>query len=55
LLCNLRAGLDQLEADLLDATENVDLTWDVVAAIMGIPVTAARHHRAALRARQPSL
>jgi hypothetical protein len=52
LLLNLRGYLDRLEADLLDTIENVGLTWDVIAAIMGIPAAAAQRHHAVLRARR---
>jgi hypothetical protein len=52
LLCNLRVALDRIETDLLDATEDGGLTWDLVAAIMGIPVAAVLHYHAALRARR---
>jgi hypothetical protein len=52
VLCDMRAKLDSLEADLLDAAQQVGLTWDVIAAIIGIPAAEAelRHH--SLRARQ---
>jgi hypothetical protein len=46
VLCDMRAQLDHLEADLLDAAQQVGLTWDVIAAIIGIPAAEAelRHH-----------
>jgi hypothetical protein len=46
VLCDMRAQLDRLEADLLDAAQQVGLTWDVIAAIIGIPAAEAelRHH-----------
>jgi hypothetical protein len=52
VLCDLRLHLDGLEAGLLDAALQVDLGWDVVAAIIGIPADEAQHRRRALRARQ---
>ena len=54
VLCALRAHLDRLEADLLDAAQRVDLGWDVVAAIMGIPADEARRRHHGLRGRQVS-
>lgn len=46
VLCDLRQHLDILEADLLDAAQRVDLGWDVIAAIIGIPAEEAqRRHR----------
>jgi hypothetical protein len=54
VLCALRAHLDRLEADLLDAAQRVDLGWDVVAAIMGIPADEARRRHRGLRGRQVS-
>jgi hypothetical protein len=52
LLCQLRIYLDRLEADVLDEAENAGLNWDVIAAIMGIPVAAAQYRHAALSARR---
>jgi hypothetical protein len=51
VLCNLRLYLDRLEADLLDAAGRVGLGWDVIAAIVGIPASAAQERHIALRAR----
>jgi hypothetical protein len=51
VLGNLRLYLDRLEADLLDAAQQVDLTWDVIAAIIGIPAEEAQNRHNALRAR----
>jgi hypothetical protein len=51
MLCNLRLYLDQLETDLLDGAQQVDLTWDVIAAIIGIPAEEAQRRHTALRAR----
>jgi hypothetical protein len=51
LVCNLRLYLDRLEADLLDAAQQVDLSWDLIAAIIGIPVKEAQIRHRALRAR----
>jgi hypothetical protein len=52
VLCALRAHLDRLEADLLGAAQRADLSWDVVAAIMGIPAGEAQRRYRALRGRQ---
>ena len=54
VLCDLRLYLDGLEADLLDAAQRVDLGWDVIAAIIGIPADEARHRHHALRAQRGS-
>jgi hypothetical protein len=54
VLSDLRLYLDGLEADLLDAAQRVDLGWDVIAAIIGIPADEARRRHGALRARQGS-
>jgi hypothetical protein len=51
VLCDLRLYLDGLEADLLDAAQQVDLGWDVIAAIIGIPADEAERRHRALRAR----
>jgi hypothetical protein len=57
VLCDQRARLDRLEADLLGTAQQVGLTWDVIAAIIGIPAAEAefRHHalRASLADRPP--
>jgi len=54
VLSDLRLYLDGLEADLLDAAQRVDLGWDVIAAILGIPADEAQHRHRALRARRDS-
>jgi hypothetical protein len=54
VLCDLRLYLDGLEADLLDAAQRMDLSWDVVAAIIGIPADEAQRRHRALRAEQGS-
>jgi hypothetical protein len=51
VLCDLRAYLDGLEADLLGAAERVGLNWDVVAAIIGIPADEAQRRHRRLRGR----
>jgi hypothetical protein len=51
VLGNLRLYLDHLETHLLDGAQQVDLSWDVIAAIIGIPAEEAQHRHAALRAR----
>jgi hypothetical protein len=54
VLCDLRLYLDGLEADLLDAAQHVDLGWDVIAAIIGIPAREAERRYRALRAQRGS-
>ena len=51
LLGNLRLHLDALEADLLDAATQLGMSWDLIAAIIGIPADDARHRLRELRAR----
>ena len=51
LLGNLRLHLDALEADLLDAASHLGMSWDLIAAIVGIPADEARHRLRELRAR----
>jgi hypothetical protein len=52
MLCNLRLYIDQLEANLLDAAQQVDLSWDLIAAIIGIPADQAQRRHADLRTRR---
>jgi hypothetical protein len=52
VLSELRLHLDRLETGLLDVAQQVDLGWDVIAAILGIPAEQARHRHARLRARR---
>jgi hypothetical protein len=52
VLSELRLHLDRLETRLLDLAQQVDLGWDVIAAILGIPAERARHRHARLRARR---
>jgi hypothetical protein len=52
VLCDLRLRLDGLEADLLDAAQQVGLGWDVIAAIIGIPADEAQRRHRALRSRR---
>ena len=51
LLGNLRLCLDALEADLLDAAAHVGMSWDLIAAITGVPADEARDRLRELRAR----
>jgi hypothetical protein len=51
LLSNLRLYLDRLETGLLDAAQQLDMSWDLIAAILGLPVAEVRDRRLALRAR----
>lgn len=49
ILGNLRLYLDALEADLLDAATDLGLSWDLIAAIIGLPADDARHRLRELR------
>jgi hypothetical protein len=51
VLSHLRHCLDELETDLLDGAQQVGLSWDVIAAILGIPVIQAQSRHRSLRAR----
>ena len=51
LLCNLRLYLDRLEADLLDVARHLEMSWDLIAAITGVPAAVATDRRVALRSR----
>jgi hypothetical protein len=51
LVGNLRLCLDALEADLLDAAAHVGVSWDLIAAIIGVPADEARDRLRELRAR----
>lgn len=51
LVGNLRLWLDALEADLLGAASDLGMSWDLIAAILGIPAQDARHRLSELRAR----
>lgn len=53
LLGNLRLYLDTVEADLLDAATHLGMSWDLIAAILGVPADDARHRLRELRA-QPA-
>jgi hypothetical protein len=48
---NLRFYLDSVEADLLDAATDLGMSWDLIAAILGIPAEDARRRLRELRAR----
>ena len=49
MLGNLRLYLDALEADLLDAATHLGMSWDLIAAIIGLPADDARHRLRELR------
>jgi hypothetical protein len=51
LLSNARLYLDQLEASLLDLAQQAEMSWDLIAAILGIPAAEAKDRRAALHSR----
>ena len=46
---NLRLYLDSVEADLLDAAADLGMSWDLIAAILGIPADDARRRLRELR------
>jgi hypothetical protein len=47
---NLRFYLDSVEADLLDAAADLGMSWDLIAAILGIPADDAQRRLRELRA-----
>ena len=49
LLGNLRLYLDSVEADLLDAAANLGMSWDLIAAILGVPADDAQRRLRELR------
>lgn len=51
LLSNVRLYLDRLEASLLDLAQQADMSWDLIAAILGIPAAEAKHRLAVLHGR----
>ncbi|MGH3121906.1 MAG: hypothetical protein ACRDND_12900 [Streptosporangiaceae bacterium] len=51
MLSNLRLYLDALEADLLGAATHLGMSWDLIAAIIGLPADDARHRLRELRDR----
>ena len=51
LLGNLRLYLDSVEADLLDAAADLGMSWDLIAAILGVPAHDAQRRLRELRAR----
>ena len=51
LLSNVRLYLDRLEASLLDLAQQADMSWDLIAAILGIPAAQAEYRLAALHGR----
>jgi hypothetical protein len=42
MLSNLRLYLDALEADLLETATQLGMSWDLIAAIIGLPADEAR-------------
>ena len=51
LLSNVRLYLDRLEASLLDLAQRADMSWDLIAAILGMPAAEAEDRLAALHGR----
>jgi hypothetical protein len=51
MLSNLRLYLDALEADLLEAATQLGMSWDLIAAIIGLPADDARRRLGELRER----
>jgi hypothetical protein len=52
VLSGLRIHLDCLETSLLDLAQQVGLSWDVIAAILGIPAERAQRRHSVLRSRR---
>ena len=51
LLSNARLYLDRLEASLLELAQQADMSWDLIAAIIGIPAAEAMDRLSALHGR----
>ncbi len=51
LLSNVRLYLDRLEASLLELAQQAEMSWDLIAAIIGIPAAEAKDRLAALHGR----
>jgi hypothetical protein len=51
LLSNVRLYLDRVEASLLGLAQQADMSWDLIAAILGIPAAEARDRLTALHGR----
>jgi CTP:molybdopterin cytidylyltransferase MocA len=51
LLSNVRVYLDRLEASLLEVAQQAEMSWDLIAAIIGVPAAEAKDRLAALRSR----
>ncbi len=51
LLSNVRLYVDRLEAGLLELASQSGMSWDLIAAIIGIPAAEAQDRLAALRSR----
>ena len=51
LLSNVRLYLDQLEASLLELAQQADMSWDLIAAIIGLPAAEAKDRLTALHRR----
>jgi hypothetical protein len=51
MLANLRLYLDALETDLLDAATHLGMSWDLIAAIIGLPADEAQLRLRELRDR----
>jgi hypothetical protein len=51
LLSNVRLYVDRLEASLLKHAQQAEMSWDLIAAIIGIPAADAEDRLAALRSR----
>jgi hypothetical protein len=51
LLSNVRLYLDRLEASLLELAQQAEMSWDLIAAILGVPAAEAKNRLSALHAR----
>lgn len=51
LLSNARLYFDRLEASLLELAQQAGMSWDLIAAIIGVPAAEAKDRLTALRSR----
>ena len=47
----MRLYLDRLEASLLELAQQAEMSWDLIAAILGVPAAEAKNRLSALHAR----
>ncbi len=51
LLSNVRLYVDRLEASLLELAQRAEMSWDLIAAIIGVPAAEARDRLSAMQRR----